>query len=338
MKIYLHIGLEKTGTTTIQRTFMRNKQYFESIGFRYPVFDGQENHVALYNYAKVENVIDELRIYAGLKSAEDVVKFRADFKKDLLNRLTGYDGTVVFSNEHLSSRLSGHDSLMRIKDLLSLVSDDITIILYLRNAEDFVVSTYSTAVKCGETKSIGEFCQDLSLFRYQFDKVVTNWTDVFGADNVVIREFSRAALVNGDIFDDFASVIGMEYDKSQLNLKTENESLTQFQAEFLRRFNMREPLLKDGAYNKSRGNIVDVLMSLKQYGGKISITSEDHKAICHQLQPMINRLMESDVRIPVMKSLYLKDEVEGISPPDINEDILCDMFASLWAKKSTQSN
>ena len=336
MKIYLHIGLEKTGTTTIQRTFMRNKQYFESIGFRYPVFDGQENHVALYNYAKVENVIDELRIYAGLKSAEDVLKFRQDFRKTIVDRLAGYEGTVVFSNEHLSSRLSGHDSLMRIKDLLSLVSDDITVVLYLRNAEDFVVSTYSTAVKCGETKSIGEFCQDLSLFRYQFDKVITNWTDAFGADNVVLREFSRSALVNGDIFDDFASVIGMEYDKSELNLKTENESLTQLQAEFLRRFNMREPLLKDGAYNKSRGNIVDVLMSLKEYGGKISITNQDHKVICNQLQPMVERLMASDPRIPAMKSLYLKEEMDGLPPPEISEDLLCDMFAALWGNKCLQ--
>ena len=82
MKVFLHIGLEKTGTTTIQRTFVRNKEYFESIGFRYPVFNGEENHVALYNYSKAENVIDELRIYAGLKSADDVTEFRKHFRKE----------------------------------------------------------------------------------------------------------------------------------------------------------------------------------------------------------------------------------------------------------------
>ncbi|MAR01134.1 MAG: hypothetical protein CMI00_11455 [Oceanospirillaceae bacterium] len=336
MKVFLHIGLEKTGTTTIQRTFVRNKEYFESIGFRYPVFNGEENHVALYNYSKAENVIDELRIYAGLKSADDVTEFRKHFRKDLVSRLGNYEGTVVFSNEHLSSRLSGPDALVRLKDLLSLITDDVTVVLYLRNVEDFVVSTYSTAVKCGETKSIGDFCQDLSLFRYQFDKVITNWSAIFGAENLVIREFSRSALVNGDIFDDFASVIGMEYDKSRLNLKSENESLTHLQAEFLRRFNMREPLIKDGAYNKARGNIVDVLMSLKEYGGKISITQADHEVICDQMKPMVERMLAADKRVPAMKSLYLKDSVEGQLLPEITEELLCDMFAALWGKKCLQ--
>lgn len=336
MKVFLHIGLEKTGTTTIQRTFVRNKEYFESIGFRYPVFNGEENHVALYNYSKAENVIDELRIYAGLKTADDVTEFRKSFRKDMVSRLGNYEGTVVFSNEHLSSRLSGPDALVRLKDLLSLITDDVTVVLYLRNVEDFVVSTYSTAVKCGETKSIGDFCQDLSLFRYQFDKVITNWSAIFGAENLVIREFSRSALVNGDIFDDFASVIGMEYDKSRLNLKSENESLTHLQAEFLRRFNMREPLIKDGAYNKARGNIVDVLMSLKEYGGKISITQADHEVICDQMKPMVERMLAADKRVPAMKSLYLKDSVEGQLLPEITEELLCDMFAALWGKKCLQ--
>ena len=242
----------------------------------------------------------------------------------------------MFSNEHLSSRLSGPDALVRLKDLLSLITDDVTVVLYLRNVEDFVVSTYSTAVKCGETKSIGDFCQDLSLFRYQFDKVITNWSAIFGAENLVIREFSRSALVNGDIFDDFASVIGMEYDKSRLNLKSENESLTHLQAEFLRRFNMREPLIKDGAYNKARGNIVDVLMSLKEYGGKISITQADHEVICDQMKPMVERMLAADKRVPAMKSLYLKDSVEGQLLPEITEELLCDMFAALWGKKCLQ--
>lgn len=336
MKVFLHIGLEKTGTTTIQRTFVRNKEYFESIGFRYPVFNGEENHVALYNYAKTENVIDELRIYAGLKTADDVVDFRADFRKELVNRLANYEGTVVFSNEHLSSRLSGPDALVRLKDLLSLISDDVTVVLYLRNIEDFVVSTYSTAVKCGETKSIGDFCQDLSLFRYQFDKVITNWSSIFGADNLVIREFSRGELINADIFDDFASVIGMKYKKSELNLKSENESLTHLQAEFLRRFNMREPLIKDGAYNKARGNIVDVLMSLKEYGGKIGITQKDHEVICNQMKPMVNRMFEADPRVASMKSLYLKDSIEEQYLPEVTEELLCDMFAALWGRKCLQ--
>jgi hypothetical protein len=269
-KIILHIGLEKTGTTTIQRVFNSNRELLLSKGIYYPSYFGEENHVCLYNYAKAKDAIDELRIYSGIKSADDVLQFRTDFKKLFINDLKSKKPKyLVLSNEHLSSRLSGTEGLERLKELLESISKDIQVVLYVRNIFDFLVSSYSTAVKCGETKKFIDYVPDKAdlPFRYQLSSVLKLWFSVFGENNVLVRPFSREHLISGDILSDFVSAakLPISIDSLKVSLKAENVSLGREGLDLVRRLNNYLPLIKDGAYNSERGDLVDRIQGIENY-------------------------------------------------------------------------
>lgn len=46
-KIYVHVGMEKTGSSYIQRFFHENSHILKQKKIVYPIIDGQENHSML---------------------------------------------------------------------------------------------------------------------------------------------------------------------------------------------------------------------------------------------------------------------------------------------------
>lgn len=304
-KVILHIGLEKTGTTTIQRVFNSNSELLMDKGVYYPRYFGEENHVCLYNYAKSKSAIDELRIYSGLKSEDDVEKFRIDFRdmflKDVKDKNPEY---LVLSNEHLSSRLSGVEGVSRLKELLESISDDIKVVMYVRNIFDFLVSSYSTAIKCGETKSFIDYIPDGKElpFRYKLSSVVKLWLTVFGKDRVLIRPFSRAHLVDGDILSDFISGAGLPVSLDRLNVsnRSENVSLGRDGLELVRRLNKFLPLLKDNAYNPDRGDLVDRVQKAENFRSmEISIEERD--------KVLVEMKAENEKYLNILPDAFAKD-------------------------------
>ena len=333
-KIILHIGLEKTGTTTIQRVFNSNSKSLMEKGIYYPSYFGEENHVCLYNYSKSKSAIDELRIYSGLKSEGDVERFRVDFRdmflKDVKNKNPEY---LVLSNEHLSSRLSGVEGVNRLKELLENISDDIKVVLYVRNIFDFLVSSYSTAIKCGETKSFIDYIPDGRElpFRYKLSSVVKLWLAVFGKDRVLIRPFSRTHLVGGDILSDFISstALPVSLEKLKVSNRSENVSLGRDGLELVRRLNKFLPLLKDNAYNPDRGDLVDRVQRSENFKSMgISIEERDKvlvqmKAESEKYSNVLPDAFSKDMGLEgskyTMKASTKKDE------PEIDE-----LIANLW--------
>ena len=50
MKALVHIGLHKTGTTSIQKTFRRFRLKLSENGFLYPIINNKSQHWFLYTY------------------------------------------------------------------------------------------------------------------------------------------------------------------------------------------------------------------------------------------------------------------------------------------------
>ncbi|MEL4896014.1 hypothetical protein [Crocosphaera sp. Alani8] len=59
MRAFLHIGTEKTGTTTIQNFLVKNREKLLSRSYLYPSFSGRSNHSSLVVLAtKSDNFLD----------------------------------------------------------------------------------------------------------------------------------------------------------------------------------------------------------------------------------------------------------------------------------------
>lgn len=70
MRIFLHIGAEKTGTSSVQRFFSRNREALKAAGYLYPASAGNENHMALAAAAQNDDVRDDLRMIYQLGSVQ----------------------------------------------------------------------------------------------------------------------------------------------------------------------------------------------------------------------------------------------------------------------------
>src|SRR5689334_17073301 len=117
LKLYLHIGTEKTGTTSVQKFMSLNRGLLQRAGVLYPVSPGNENHLALTAVAKVQG--NEVWDKLGIADREAAGVFRRQFREKLTAELRAANcSTVVMSGEHCSSRLRKDDDVKRLHEFL----------------------------------------------------------------------------------------------------------------------------------------------------------------------------------------------------------------------------
>jgi hypothetical protein len=273
MKAFLHIGTEKTGTTTIQHFFARNRSNLLEDGFLYPCSPGEANpiigetnHIKLAAFAMEENKIQNPRNLLGITDSEKVLKFRNEFKNNLAQELDKTQAkSVIFSNEHCSSRLVTKEEIERLKNFLEDFFEEIKIIIYLRRQDKFLLSTYSTAVLGGRTEPFCMPGQTAIERRYDYWKILSKWEAVFGKDKIVVRVFEREQMLGGDLLKDFSNLLNINITERYESIKTLNQSLDVCSLEFLRTINPYLPKFQENKINKSRLDIVNSIATYSKY-------------------------------------------------------------------------
>lgn len=204
MRIVLHIGLEKTGSTAIQAYCRLNRRAFLDQGILYPAGLGGGNHVALAASAENDAVRDDIRLRAGITSPGALTEYRARIASVLARAVTGSQPEVLLiSSEHLSSRLADIEEIQRLKDTLAPLAADFQVIVYLRRQDRALSSLYSTAVKCGETRGIEFLAEEVDWFDY--DTLLARWEAVFGNDAIRVRLFPPEI----PLVEDFCATAGV---------------------------------------------------------------------------------------------------------------------------------
>lgn len=263
--LYLHIGTEKTGTTSVQKFFRTNRELLRRKGILYPTAPGNENHTGLTVAAQKLSRQGPLRKIRGVRSVDEAEAFRSNLMKEIAAEFSvGFYDTVIMSGEHCSSRLLDDSELQWLKDAFSPFFKSIKIIVYIRRQDDYLLSTYSTSVKSGATRQLAPPPERLIQFRYNHLELLTRWSRIFGRENIICRKYEKSALKDGDIVEDFLSTIGIGAAAEFERPKDVNESLDAETLEFLRLFNKYVPRMSKGGINPERDNIVGLLSKMSQ--------------------------------------------------------------------------
>ncbi|MDJ0576559.1 MAG: hypothetical protein QNJ65_15500 [Xenococcaceae cyanobacterium MO_234.B1] len=231
MKALIHIGMEKTGTTTIQEFLHLNRDKLANQGVAYLRSPGLTNNRKLATYCMNNNKVDDQVKYLGIlsdaKRNEWKAKFRQEFDREIKN-LDKKISSVIISSEHFHSRLTAKDEVKNLLDILRSYFTDIKILVYLRRQDQVAVSHYSTKVKVGRTKSAVLLPKDVSPNDpyYNYYDLMERWASVFGKQNINIRIFDKSKFVNGDLLQDFIGATGLiESDNFDIPEK-QNEKLS----------------------------------------------------------------------------------------------------------------
>ncbi len=254
-KLYLHIGTEKTGTTTVQHFLEENRQRLAEQGCWVPSCLSSPNHslLAVCCYDDFRN--DDLCRYFGIKSPEDWEQMRCKIRNELTNEF-GLSGCKVgiISTEHIQSRLFTLSERNRLRELLENIGfDDATVILYLRDPASLANSHYFTDVAQGYTKIIpGK--PDEHYFRNLCDhrSTIEQWQGIFGEARLMVRLYDPDGSGNFSTIKDFLSLLPRLDDKKFKPVKNGNVSISALGVELIRRINEIEPFWMNGMVNPVR--------------------------------------------------------------------------------------
>jgi hypothetical protein len=238
----LHIGLPKTGTTSIQAFLWMNRDNLEAAGVRYPSFLKRRNHIPLAVYAIGERRA-HLANVLGIADVAEWRQWRSKFRSRFISE-TSQPGTWVFSSEHMASRLLGVDRVEELQMLLAETFDSVRVVLYVRRQDDMVVSSYSTWIRDGRTEPFDLNANLQNSNRYDFRKVILRWEEVFGRSAVSVRLYPGHH-ADRSLIDDFANVLGLANIEDWPRPERLNRSLSAAEIEFLRRFNAHIRRLDD---------------------------------------------------------------------------------------------
>lgn len=133
MRSTLHIGLEKTGTTTIQANLAGQRDALRRHGVLYPVDPHTPGHLKQKTLPWLvcdRDMYDNGRIFQGIQTPERFDRFYPEIEA----RITSWMETpgvehILLSNEWLLSRLSMVAEISRLKSFLNRWTDDVTVIM-----------------------------------------------------------------------------------------------------------------------------------------------------------------------------------------------------------------
>lgn len=207
MKIVIHAGMPKTGSSSIQDHFFKN--HYPRL--TYARWKGP-NHSPLY--AILFEEVDKLSAYHGFKirGPEFITKLpelRAQWQASLTEDLNKIgDTTLLFSAEAISG-LTFHNSVGRMGAFFRQWTDDITVMAYVRRPLSFAASAFQQKLKGGGLSAL-----DANRLWPEYRPRFSQLDEVFGRDRVILKPYDRQTLVGGDVVRDFAAFLGVEIAES----------------------------------------------------------------------------------------------------------------------------
>lgn len=276
-KCFLHIGTEKTGTTTIQRFLAGNRESLAKEGFLYTLSGGRHGSQRSFEACvHASPWTTDLAVDRGIRSASDQESFRKRFMGLLEKECAEHSEchALIISCEHFHSRLTSRGEIEGLAELLSPYAEAFEILLYLRRQDQVALSHYSTKLKSGALDpALFPGSKDGRVeYYYDYESVYANWAQIFGDDAMRVRIFEKERLAHGDLLLDFSDLCGMGVEGKQVP-KNANESLSQGGVDFFRHMNRHVPRNVKGKRNPTHVKLSGVVGRL--CAGKAELATRD---------------------------------------------------------------
>jgi hypothetical protein len=284
-KLLIHIGTEKTGSTSLQRFLSQNREALLSChSVLYPEDDAlffNHGHFPIAaallppdqcDFLPSEKRIGVGRLFSTLQACIEREKPRF----------------TVLSCEQFSSRFKPP----AINRFAAALSDyEVQILVYLRPQEELALSALSTSLKRGRSCwfETDQLHPDDSYWNYE--KMLDSWASAFSEGQIIVRPFVRGALVGGDVVGDFLDAASIRSDRQLPRSVDANTSISAQEARFLHALNQQlvdwPPAVESNAvraYERGqlmRNTLMQVVTSRKCFLGSSpirAILSDDQRS------------------------------------------------------------
>lgn len=192
--VVLHIGMHKTGSSSIQETFARAP--LQNAVYAMP---DPPNHSGILSQGYETDLGLRKLFHPNAPQVSTAARNAVRNQLKMARSAPGVQ-TVIVSAERLS--VMSPEALQDLRADLCDIFDDIRVIGYVRPVAGMMASSFQQILKHGHASfETGAKCPQ---YRARFEKFDT----IFGPDAVDLVLFDRATLRDGDAVKDFASRIG----------------------------------------------------------------------------------------------------------------------------------
>jgi hypothetical protein len=298
--LYLHIGMEKTGSTSLQLFLHENASKLSQQGIWYPT-DEKYSFVERFAHFPVAACLISAEV--GFIS-EAKISQKAECLSDLLaEQQARLEPITILSAEHFSSSVTDRSALVAFRDQLHTCYHAIIIIVYVRNQPSLAKSAYSTKVMTGrrERFSLEEITNDPY---FDILRMLNLWSGVFGETNVIACEFNNEKFLDGDICSDFCNLIQIRHG-DLCRVPSQNVSLTDEKIEVIRFINHylstfeEDPVAWRAAHNLRYNYILPSLTSIPNWELYVSESNKEYI------------LQRFDIENRILNTKYLKGSLSG---------------------------
>ena len=215
MKAIVHLGLPKTGTTSIQSMLARNRPALERIGFRYNRTFGLTGQsllgmriFALAPYAGTEKNASAFR---QTIERMDPAEFTAldDAIRDEIERYPSH--TFLFSNEKLFDILPSDEGVAALVAYFAERFERVRYVIYLRRQDLHATSSYAQSANGGNAYAFDDVIEHYARrAAYRYHDGLERLAARAGRESIVVRVYERGQLDDGDVTHDFLNVAGID--------------------------------------------------------------------------------------------------------------------------------
>jgi hypothetical protein len=198
MDLLLHIGCEKTGTTSAQQWLDQHATALAARGIVYSKALGRPSNRRISHYGLEPGTPDEALAREGIRSPDQYEALQSRIAAALTEeaqqaRAAGCH-TFVISSEHCHSRLKTEASVARVYHLLGPLFDDIRVLCVLRPQIDSCLSLASSLTRFGGAISRDWVEREMkpTVKYYALHHLLDRWAAVFGAAAIVPVAFRRS--------------------------------------------------------------------------------------------------------------------------------------------------
>lgn len=275
MDLILHIGTEKTGTTTVQEFLVANRAGLSRRGIALSRVLGTGNNRLLA--ARFQPRPDGWLLRRGVRDAADRQRFFHGFADRLdaeIAEAARHHGTMILTCEQLHSRLQDPESVGALAGFLRPRFGRIRVLCYVREQAEMLRSLHSTALRTGCPDPLERFRADLGpddlMFNHHDSLAI--WAGAFGEDTVTAAVHDSDRFRGGDLCRDFLwRATGREIAEGlEQALAPRNRRLADRQARMLLRLNRMLTPQGPAGYSRTAEAMRRILMAaiLRMPGGK----------------------------------------------------------------------
>ncbi len=210
----IHIGMHKTGTTSIQQSLHR----FADKRFFYANLGGVCNHsLAIFSIFADKPESHHLH-KVSKRDRAGVARYISEMKSDLEESIdNAADRTLLISGEDIG--MLSIAALNKLKSYFAKHFEEISIVGYVRAPAAYISSGFQEKVKGGVTRGF-DVAKEYRNYQKSFDKFDT----VFGKENVHLWKFAPEIFPGGCVVSDFCQRLQIELPANRI--VRSNESLS----------------------------------------------------------------------------------------------------------------